>query len=133
MSEQVKSAQLPQQAPKDGPSPVALPPKQRFKEATLQLEAATSRQKRPLADVGTEGRPEENPSPWDPTDRAAAAGRDGATATDDGVEAAKQSGKLPRIQPSLLRNIAPFRKPRVGPEYQAVIPPLQPKPRPAQQ
>lgn len=133
MSGQAAPAQSPQSAVQAGPSQeVALPPKQRFKEAIVQSEAASNRQKRPLADVAAEGRPEENPASWDPTDRAAAASRDGADAFDDGFEAAKQAGKQPRIQPSLLRNIAPFRKPRVGLEYQALIPPLQPKPRPAQ-
>lgn len=98
----------------------------------MQSEAASSGQKRPLADAGTQADPEGNALSWDPTERAAIAGREGFPTTDDGVEATKQGGKQPRIQPSLMRNIAPFRKPRVGPEYQAVLPALQPKPRPAQ-
>ena len=131
MSERAAAAQLPLWNPaKDGPALDILPPKQRFKEAIEHSNTVLSRQKRPLAEHLPEGRAEGTPFYEYPTDRAAT-GHD-ATATDDSVEAAKQSGKLPRIQPSLIRNIAPFRKPRVGLEYQATIPALMPKPRPSQ-
>ena len=122
------SEQTVPQAPIDEQSPSAPPPKQRFKEASVQsAETAISGHKRPLVDAVTTDLGQTN---GDPTDRAAIADGEDFRVSDDGVEASKLDGKQPRIQPSLIKGIGAFRKPRVGSDFQAVIPPLQPKPKP---
>ena len=121
-----------QSAATAGPASAAPPPKQRFKEAVLTSEGESLRQKRPLPSSGTQAVSEGDPTSQEPTGSAALAAGRADLDTEDAVEAAKQGGKQQRIQPSLIRGIAPYRKPRVGPEFQAAIPSLQPRPPPAQ-
>ena len=99
----------------------APPPKQRFKQALAQSHPAIAGAKRPL------------PSPVpieDDTSRPASDTRlaDGSGADDDDAEVDEHGNKQPRIVPSLIRGIAPYRKPRVGPEFQAKLPELLPRP-----
>lgn len=124
-----------QRAPSDpesettGAPSFAAPPKQRFKEASSQQDSQPIRPKRPFVDPATEILTSEaSPSSLDPTDRAAQAVP--FHAAGDGVEAQKLTGKQQKLIPSLIRNVAPFRKPRVGSEFQATIPALQPRPPP---
>lgn len=107
------------------------PPKKRYKEHA-QSEAAGSPEeprpprqhdKRPLADVLNEAEEEIV---------AAAAGSGGSppviSLDSDGFPGASQprQAKHPRQQDSLIRNIAQPHKPRIGPEYQADLPPFNP-------
>ena len=107
------------------------PPKQRYKEHA-QSEAAVSPEearppqqhdKRPLSDVLNEAEDEVV---------AAAAGSGGSPLglppDNNGFPGASHSrqAKQPRQQDSLIRNIARPHKPRIGPEYQAELPPFNP-------
>jgi hypothetical protein len=107
------------------------PPKQRYKEhaqseaAGSPEEAGPPRQhdKRPLSDVLNEAEEEIV---------AAAAGCGGSPLglppDSNGFPGASHSrqAKQPRQQDSLIRNIARPHKPRIGPEYQAELPPFNP-------
>ena len=119
MSDQVASDQSLPEDPDPNVAP-APPPKQRFKQALAQSALPVAGAKRPLpSHAPTEDGPPGTPSGTRPAD--------GSGACDGDAETAEHGGKQPRIVPSLIRGIAPFRKPRVGPEFQVQIPELQPK------
>ena len=107
------------------------PPKQRYKEhaqsgaagSPEELKPSQQHDKRPLSDVLNEAEEEIV---------AAAAGsgggRPGLPPNSNGFPGALQprQAKQPRQQDSLIRNVARPHKPRIGPEYQAELPPFNP-------
>ena len=119
MSEQAAQTHtLPQDIDQNAaPAP---PPKQRFKQALAQTQPAVAGVKRPLPSPTPAGDSPEGSELGQPIDEDTVANGDG----DTGEHAEKQ----PHIVPSIIRGIAPFRKPRVGSEFQADIPELRPRP-----
>jgi hypothetical protein len=105
----------------DRNAPPAPPPKQRFKQAIAQAQPPIAGSKRPLPSPAPT---EDAPSGLTTDTRQA----DDSGASDGDADISEHGGKQPRVVPSLIRGIAPFRKPRVGPEFQADIPELLPRP-----
>lgn len=120
----------------DPPSSDPLPPKQRFKE-TAQGSATAPRQpqprlqpradKRPLSDIldAPEQKIVEAAEGSSPCGSGSPG--EGRRRSGEGTSAERRSAaKQPRQVDSLIRNIARPHKPRIGPEYQAVLPPFNP-------
>ena len=119
MSEHDTASHIPPQEtnPEAGPAP---PPKQRFKQALAQSQPPLAGAKRPLPSPTPTGDPPEGNGLDEP---------DGKEDTAHGdAETLEHAGKQQRIVPSIIRGVAPFRKPRVGAEFQAAIPELRPRP-----
>ncbi len=124
----------------DPPSSDPRPPKQRFKE-TAQGSPTAPRQpqphlqpradKRPLSEIldAAEQQIVEAAEGSDPGSSPCGGGSpgEGRRRSGKGTSAERRSAaKQPRQVDSLIRNIARPHKPRIGPEYQAVLPPFNP-------
>lgn len=106
------------------------PPKQRFKESAHgasppQLDQQPQqRDKRPLSAVLDDAESEIVAAARSGCDSGALPSPTGSGEL-PGLSQQKEA-KQPRQQASLIRNVARPHKPRIGPEYQAVLPPFNP-------
>lgn len=112
------------------------PPKQRFKESAHGEQAASpsqqdqqpqQRDKRPLSAVLDDAESEIIAAARSNSDSGGSPSPPSPAGSGDlpGLSQQKEA-KQPRQQASLIRNVARPHKPRIGPEYQAVLPPFNP-------